>query len=85
MTISRPVMVSTLAEIDLTLAETKTLLARLQASMLCDPVAEHVARHRVCAAYGMLQPLKDRRTRRLPISFPRSKSKCHGSRSATAA
>ena len=32
---SRPAMVGTLAEVGLMLAETKVLLARLQASMLC--------------------------------------------------
>jgi hypothetical protein len=39
-TFSRPMMAKTFAEIGLMLDETKTLLARLQASMLCDPVAE---------------------------------------------
>ncbi len=38
-TFSRPVVVGTLAEIGLMLAETKTLLAKLQASMLCGQVA----------------------------------------------
>ena len=56
-TFSRPGVVSTLAEIGLVLVETKTLLARLQASMLCGQVAAYVAHHRVCAACGMLQPL----------------------------
>ena len=37
-TFSRPGVVSTLAEIGLALAEAKTLLARLQASMLCGSV-----------------------------------------------
>ena len=68
-TISRPVMVSTLAEIGLMLAETKTLLARLQASVLCGQVAEYAAHHRICPRCGMLQPLKDRRTRRLQTLF----------------
>ena len=39
-TLSRPAIVGTLAEIGLVLAETKALLARLQASMLCGQVAE---------------------------------------------
>jgi hypothetical protein len=39
-TISRPAVVSTLAEIGLMLDETKTPLARLQASLLCGQVAE---------------------------------------------
>jgi len=68
-TFRRPGVVSTLAEIGLMLAETKTLLAKLQASMLCGQVAAYAAHHRVCAACGVLQPLKDRRTRRLQILF----------------
>jgi len=68
-TFSRPAMVSTLAEIGLVLDETKTLLAKLQASVLCGQVAAYAAHHRVCAACGMLQPLKDRRTRRLQTLF----------------
>jgi len=68
-TFSRPAVVSTFAEIGLMLDETKTLLAKLQASMLCDQVAEYAAHHRACAACGMLQPLKDRRTRRLQTLF----------------
>ncbi len=68
-TFSRPGVVSTLAEVGLLLAETKTLLAKLQASMLCGQVAEYAAYHRVCAACGALQPLKDRRTRRLQTLF----------------
>ena len=59
-TFSRPAMISTLAEIGLMLSETKTLLAKLQASMLCSQVAEHAAHHRACVECGALQPLKDR-------------------------
>jgi len=66
---SRPGVVSTLAEIGLVLSETKTLLAKLQAGMLCGQVAAYAAYHRVCAACGVLQPLKDRRTRRLQTLF----------------
>jgi len=68
-TFSRPAMISTPAEIGLMLAESKTLLAKLQASMLCGQVAEHAAYHRACTACGVLQPLKDRRTRRLQTLF----------------
>jgi len=68
-TFSRPGVVSTLAEVGLVLAETKMLLARLQASMLCGQVAAYAAHHRVCAACGVLLPLKDRRTRRLQTLF----------------
>ena len=68
-TFSRPGVVSTLAEVGLMLTETKALLAKLQASMLCGQVAAYAAHHRVCAACGALQPLKDRRTRRLQTLF----------------
>ena len=68
-TISRPAVVSALAKVGLVLAETKTLLAKLQAGMLCTLVAAYAAHHRACAACGMLQPLKDRRTRRLQTLF----------------
>ncbi len=68
-TFSRPAVVSTLAEIGLVLAETKTLLAKLQASMLCGQVAAYAAHHRACVACRVLQPLKDRRTRRLQTLF----------------
>ncbi len=68
-TISRPGVVSTLAEVGLMLDETKALLAKLQAGMLCGQVAAYAAHHRACAACGVLQPLKDRRTRRLQTLF----------------
>ena len=68
-TFSRPGVVSTLAEVGLMLAETKTLLAKLQESMLCGQVAAYAAHHRACAACRMLQSLKDRRTRRLQTLF----------------
>jgi len=70
-TFSRPAMVGTLAEVGLMLAESKTLLAKLQASMLCGQVAAYAAYHRACTACGVLQPLKDRRTRRLQTLFGR--------------
>jgi hypothetical protein len=44
-------------------------LVKLQASMLCDQVAGYAAHHRACVACGALQPLKDRRTRRLQTLF----------------
>jgi len=68
-TFSRLGVVGTLAEIGLMLAESKTLLAKLQASMLCGQVAEYAAHHRACVDCGALQPLKDRRTRRLQTLF----------------
>ncbi len=42
-TFSRPGVVGTLAEIGLMLAESKTLLAKLQASMLCGQVAAYAS------------------------------------------
>jgi len=68
-TFSRPAMSSTLAEIGLMLAESETPRAKLQASMLCGQVAEHAAYHRACTACGVLQPLKDQRTRQLETLF----------------
>ncbi len=53
-TFSRPGVVSTLAEVGLVLAETKTLLSRLQASMLRGQVAAYAVHHRACAACGAL-------------------------------
>jgi len=47
----------------------KALLAKLQASMLYGQVAAYAAHHGVCATCGVLQPLKDRRTRRLRTLF----------------
>ncbi len=60
--------------VGLVLSETKALLAKLQVSMLCGQVAEYAAHHRVahhraCKACGVLQPLKDRHTRRLQTLF----------------
>jgi len=68
-TFCRPAMISTLAKVGLMLAESKTLLAKLQASMLCGQMAAYAAHHRVCAACGVLQPFKDRRMRRLQTLF----------------
>ena len=36
---------------------------------MCDQLAEYAAHRRVCPDCGMLQPLKDRRTRRLQTLF----------------
>ena len=68
-TFIRPAVVRTLAETGLMLDETKALLAKLQASMVCGQVAHYVAHHRACAACGMLQSLEDRCTRRLQALF----------------
>ncbi len=45
-TFSRPAVIGTLAEVGLLLDKTKTLLARLQASMLCGQVADYAAHYR---------------------------------------
>ena len=68
-TISRSAVVRTLAEVGRVLDETKALLAKLQASMLCGQVAKYAAHHRVCAACEVMQPLKHRRMRRLQTLF----------------
>src|SRR3954470_9374750 len=68
-TFRRPAMASTLAEIGLTLAQSKALLTKLQASVLCDQLAEYAAHRRVCPDCREPQPLKDRRTRRLQTLF----------------
>lgn len=47
------------------LAEIKTLLFKLQASMLCVQVVAYAAQHRFCAGCWVLRTLKERRTRRL--------------------
>src|SRR3954470_22837983 len=46
-----------------------TLTTKLQASIVCDQLAEYAAHRRVCPDCGELQPLKDRRTRRLQTLF----------------
>ncbi len=67
-TFSQTGTVSTLAETGLMPGKTKTLLIRLQASMLRGEVAVYAAHRWVCVACGMLQP-KERRTRRLQTLF----------------
>src|SRR3954454_19936870 len=68
-TISRPAVAGTLAEVGLTLAEAKAFLAGLQASMVRDQLAGYAAHHRLCPGCGVPRPLKDRRTRRLQTLF----------------
>jgi len=46
---SRPAMVSTLAEVGLMLAETKALVAKLQVHVLCGRVAEDATHRRIRA------------------------------------
>jgi hypothetical protein len=68
-TFDRPVVDGTLADLGLALSEAKAILAELQASMLHGQVAGYAAHHRVCPECGVLQSLKDRRTRRLQTLF----------------
>src|SRR4051812_15882187 len=68
-TISRPAVAGMLAEVGLTLAEAKALLAGLQASRVRDQLAGYAAHHRLCPGCGGPRPLKDRRTRRLQTLF----------------
>jgi hypothetical protein len=68
-TFNRPVIDSTLADVGLVLSETTALSAKLQTSMMCDQVAEYAAHRRICGHCGVLQPLKERRTRRLQTLF----------------
>ncbi len=62
-TFDRPVVDGTLADLGLALSEAKVVLAKLQASMVQSQVVEYAACRRVCRGCGVLQPLKDRRTR----------------------
>src|SRR3954447_25633064 len=68
-TIRRPAVAGTLAEVGLTLAEAKAFLAGLQASMVRDQLAGYAAHLRLCPGCGVPRPLKDRRTRRLQTLF----------------
>ncbi|HKH65906.1 MAG TPA: ISKra4 family transposase, partial [Reyranella sp.] len=68
-TIGRPVVGGTLAELGLALSEAKSVLAKLQASMVQSQVADYAACHRVCPQCRVPQPLKDRRSRRLQTLF----------------
>ena len=68
-TVSRSVMDSTFADVGLVLSETKVLSAKLQTSMVCDQMAEYAACRRICVHCGVLQPLKERQTRRLQTLF----------------
>ena len=68
-TIDRPVVNGTLADLGLALVEAKAVLAKLQVIMVQSQVAEYVACHRVCPQCRVPQPLKDRRSRRLQTLF----------------
>jgi hypothetical protein len=68
-TIERPMVDGTLEDLGLALSEAKAILAELQASMLHGQVTGYAAHHRVCPGCGVLQSLKDWRTRRLQTLF----------------
>jgi hypothetical protein len=68
-TLTRPAGMTAAAEVGLSLAEGKVLLARLQAAMVRRQLAEHVALGRVCPGCQAVQQIKDRRARRLQTLF----------------
>ena len=68
-TITRPAAVAAAAEVGLSLAEAKALLAGLQASMVRRQLAEHAALGRVCPSCRAVLRVKDRRPRRLQTLF----------------
>jgi hypothetical protein len=68
-TIERPVVDGTLADLGLALSEAKAVLAELQVIMVRSQVAEYAACHRICPQCRAPQPLKERRTRRLQTLF----------------
>ena len=69
-TITRSVVATAAAaEVGLSLAEAKALLAGLQASMVRTQLAEHVALDRVCPGCQAVLRVKDRRLRRLQTLF----------------
>jgi hypothetical protein len=69
MSIRRDGSAVTAADVGLTLTEAKSLLTGLQAAMVRGQVGEYVRRRQVCASCAAVQPLKDRRTRRLKTPF----------------
>ncbi len=68
-TITRPPVMAAAAEVGLSLAEGKALLAGLQAAMVRQQLAEHVALDRVCLSCQAVRRIKDRRPRRLQTLF----------------
>src|SRR3712207_1372868 len=60
---------ATAAEVGLGLAEAKALLAGLQAAMVRQQLAEHVALGRVCPSCRAVLRVKDRRPHRLQTLF----------------
>jgi len=68
-TITRPAAMAAAAEVGLSLAEGKALLAGLQAEMVRTQLAEQVALGRVCPRCRAVRRIKDRRPRRLQTLF----------------
>src|SRR5215208_995435 len=68
-TIGRPVVDGTLAELGLALSEARAVLTKLQVIMVQSQVADYAACHRVCPHCRVPQPFKGRRTRRLQTLF----------------
>ena len=67
--ITRPVLAATADDVGLSLAEAKSLLARLQEAMVRGQVAEYLHCRRVCPDCLTFQPMKDRRQRRVQSLF----------------
>ena len=68
-TLERPVVDGTLADLGLALAEAKAVLSKLQVIMVRSQVVEYAACHRICPHCQAPQPFKDRRSRRLQTLF----------------
>ncbi|MGH7117734.1 MAG: ISKra4 family transposase [Acetobacteraceae bacterium] len=67
--ITRPVLAATAADVGLSLAEAKSLMARLQETMVRGQVDEYAHCRRMCSECLTFQPVKDRRQRRLQTLF----------------
>jgi len=68
-TITRPVLAATADDVGLSLAEAKSLIARLQDAMVRGQVAAYLQCRRMCPNCLTFQPVKDRRQRRLQTLF----------------
>src|SRR5215211_3711840 len=84
-TISRPAVAGTLAEVGLTLAEAKAFLAGLQASMVRDQLAGYAAHHRLCPGCGCRGPSRTGARGGCRLCSAPSRSRRRGSGSAGAA
>jgi hypothetical protein len=68
-TFSRPMLDLKPEQIGLTLAEAKTLLARLQARLVCQQADEYATCRRVCPRCHQMQPVKEYQPRVLDTLF----------------